>query len=366
MPKTSKILMILVMSLALNRAQNPHVVIFDLYRNLPASTDTQYLYFRSYISENIQATLDTNLWQIKENSLDGYWDHWFVGSNISRANTDAGNFGAGGYSWANLDTQICVFEYEAESLLATHKGYYAVITTKLRSATDVDSAMTCTLRAVPRPDTVARTGSRRYPIIRWDRPKYDTSTTSTRLAFNPIKGYSVWRCSLATGRQGPWLRLPPRPDGGGYQPYDTTRYEDTTAINNRNYCYAIRLVYHPVFIFAGPDTVRIESRLSESSFLVAVGVEETESPNLGAREIDLLVVPNPMKAKVRFQVDGSDNEAVALSIYSSSGQLVKSFRSLGRMTWNRRDAAGVLVPNGVYFVSLRTKDRILTKKLILE
>ncbi|MEO0225630.1 MAG: hypothetical protein ABIL05_01630, partial [candidate division WOR-3 bacterium] len=180
------------------------------------------MYFINYITEYIRPIAKKDSWQIREDNKDATWSHVNNNPGISRANTNPGNFEPGGYFWGNNDTTICVFEFEIDSLAPTHKGYYAAIAIKLRYGFEADSAWTCTLRAIPRPETLRRVD--KYPLFRWNKPPYDTSTTASKLSFNPILGYSIWRSPNATG---PWTRLPPKPDGGGYQPYDTTRYKDT-------------------------------------------------------------------------------------------------------------------------------------------
>ncbi len=365
MKRIALFLGILVMFVSLH-AQGSHVCRFKMYRNLPTINDTPALFYIHYIPRYVRPTAIKDSWQIRENNKGGTWGHSAANPGLSIAYPDPGNYEPE-FSWRTGDTSICVFEFELDSLVATHKGYYSAIAIRLDNAYNSDSARGCTLRAIPKPDTVARTGTRRYPIVRWQKPPYDTSVIPQgKLIFNPIVGYSIWRSTVANGPTGPWTRLPPRPDGGGYQPYDTTRYEDTTALNDSTYYYTIRLVYYPVRVFGGTDTTRIESRLSENSVLVAVGVEETESPGPGARQVDFRVMPNPTRRNVRFQISGLHDGRASLSIYNSSGRLMRSGEPTAGVVWDRRDSEGVIVPNGVYFISLRTKDRIITKKLILE
>ena len=77
------------------------------------------------------------------------------------------------------------------------------------------------------------------------------------------------------------------------------------------------------------------------------------------------------KTSAQCQVP-SDREDIALHIYDISGRLVKSFSLTTNhsalttaVSWDGRDNAGRRVKSGVYFVSLKAGEKVLTKKLIL-
>jgi len=336
---------------------------FTMYRSLPVITDTSQLYFRAYITRNVQYDTNTGKWQIREDTNGGSWRHWAADTNRSRARANAGNFEPYGFVWQNNDTFICIFEFEIDSSLATHKGYYAGIALRLTGGNNADSARTCTLRAIPKPTGI---GQPYPPRLEWQKAPYDTSVIGSRLAFNPILGYSIFRSLFATG---PWTRCDPE-GSAPYQPYTDTIYYDSTAPPNTPVYYSIRLVYHPVKVI-GQDTTRIESRLSEISNLVNVGIAGSENHQLNRSEFRLTIRPNPASRKVDINYQISDNSQAALKIYSINGRMIRQYDHLAlklsnRIVWDRRDNEGIIVPNGVYFISLKTKDSIITRKLILE
>jgi len=344
-----------------------------MFRSLPSINDTPALYFINYITRYVRSIAIVDSWQIRENNKLGLWGHESNNPGSSWAITDAGNFEPS-FIWGNGDTSICAFEFELDSLTAQHKGYYAVIGMKLHSASNDDwSYPPCTLRAVPKPiwDNVIV----HPPRLEWDKPAKDADTSLS--TFNPILGYSIFRSYFAIG---PWTRCDPEgPDI--YQPYNDTVFYDSTAPPDTHVYYAIRLVYWPAKVIKGLEDIRIESRLSENSALVSVGIAEVQNQSIKNNELNLKILPNPgtKKVSIRYQIAGMDQKQevrgkrqdVSLKIFDATGKLINEFEPASaslsnQIIWDRRDKYGATVPNGIYFVSLKTKDRIITKKVILE
>ncbi len=87
----------------------------------------------------------------------------------------------------------------------------------------------------------------------------------------------------------------------------------------------------------------------------ATAVAEENAP--GARP-QVIVSPNPFGSSTVFQVNRPDLRGAVVSIYSTSGELVRELTlspvssSAGRTTWDGRDEAGQQVPAGTYLYSV--------------
>lgn len=76
--------------------------------------------------------------------------------------------------------------------------------------------------------------------------------------------------------------------------------------------------------------------------------------------------PNPSKSHTTIKYQLPKQSDVSINIYNSIGQLVKSvdLRQQGA-GWHQYDCKLSNISAGVYFVSLKANDKILTKKLII-
>ena len=139
-----------------------------------------------------------------------------------------------------------------------------------------------------------------------------------------------------------------------------------------------------VFDWVVPDVTADSARLvaiaygpgwkydeSDSTFAIAgVGIEET--PSVQWRDLRLSVSPNPTRnqAAVRFELPAAAN--VEISVLDIAGRSVARLYSgragAGRheVAWNRTDAAGRTVADGVYFVRLEAGTERQVTKVVLE
>jgi len=99
------------------------------------------------------------------------------------------------------------------------------------------------------------------------------------------------------------------------------------------------------------------------------GINEEKPVNNNISRLE--VYPNPFKDKVMlsFTQKGGEREEQTLCIFDASGRRVNTLRmnvGADAITWDGRDAAGEVLPSGIYFVSLRSADRIsnLTKRIV--
>jgi hypothetical protein len=84
-------------------------------------------------------------------------------------------------------------------------------------------------------------------------------------------------------------------------------------------------------------------------------------------------VPNPAAVEVAFGVVGSLPARSRIEVYDVAGRLVRTWLDPlpgagpggGTLTWDLRDAAGVLVPRGVYFVQLHTPERKQSRAVVV-
>jgi hypothetical protein len=113
---------------------------------------------------------------------------------------------------------------------------------------------------------------------------------------------------------------------------------------------------------AGSDT-------SDSFFSIqATGVSETAG--IASRSSFLLgLEPNPFDKETTIRYSsGRERGCVLLRIHDSSGRVVRSFDlnpTRGQVIWDGRDDRGRLVPSGVYFCRMTTKEHTESRSLVL-
>ncbi len=103
------------------------------------------------------------------------------------------------------------------------------------------------------------------------------------------------------------------------------------------------------------------------------GIERTKKTKLEIGNLKLLISPNPFTNKVEIRLwmedVGCKMNDVSLSIYDVSGRricsLVTGDLCSGALLWRAEDDGGRRVKSGIYFVRLRVRERIVTKKLVL-
>lgn len=82
-------------------------------------------------------------------------------------------------------------------------------------------------------------------------------------------------------------------------------------------------------------------------------------------------VPNPSRGSLSLSYQIPDRAQVEIGIYDITGRLVKTLVNQNQpagkyqVRWNGRNEKGQKAASGIYFYSLKTGDRIVTKKLVL-
>ncbi len=98
--------------------------------------------------------------------------------------------------------------------------------------------------------------------------------------------------------------------------------------------------------------------------------------SLAERKIDDLISinPNPFKGKVEIRYTMQDTRYRirdrSLKIYDATGRLVKQFNhltncSFNQVVWDGTDDNGQQLPDGVYFIHLKTEEKEITKKAVM-
>ena len=100
------------------------------------------------------------------------------------------------------------------------------------------------------------------------------------------------------------------------------------------------------------------------------GPQSTGSGTLGSQAY-LVLTPNPFREKTHIAYCvGSNAKDTKLQIYDVAGRVVKSFR-IGRdalqsaqVSWDGRDDRNRQLPNGIYFIELKSGNQSVTEKVI--
>jgi hypothetical protein len=114
------------------------------------------------------------------------------------------------------------------------------------------------------------------------------------------------------------------------------------------------------------------------TIIINIGIAETPSSGIGETTPFLKVSPNPFRDRTdirwqttdnRYQITDNSEKNPNISIYDVSGKLVISFSitdigDRSSVIWRGEDAAGRSLPEGVYFVRLKTDNKDLIKKVI--
>ncbi|MDI6809010.1 MAG: FlgD immunoglobulin-like domain containing protein [Candidatus Eisenbacteria bacterium] len=114
------------------------------------------------------------------------------------------------------------------------------------------------------------------------------------------------------------------------------------------------------------------SDTSDSLFAVGSATEAGATQTLTAENFELLQnFPNPFEpmTQISFAVPG--HTKVSLHVFSAEGRLVRTLLNKevvkGRHSigWNGRDDGGRLLPHGIYFVRLSSKEGTAVRKAVL-
>jgi flagellar hook assembly protein FlgD len=103
------------------------------------------------------------------------------------------------------------------------------------------------------------------------------------------------------------------------------------------------------------------------------GPQSSSSSNLNNRA-RLIVTPNPFSKylDIYYQIPDK-SQKILLKIYNATGRLVKTFskfpcntsNSSLSLVWDGTDDNGQQLPEGIYFIHLKTLDKEITKKAVL-
>jgi len=103
---------------------------------------------------------------------------------------------------------------------------------------------------------------------------------------------------------------------------------------------------------------------------IIIGADESERQTLS--DSKLTVMPNPFFHRTNIRYQMTDNR-LQIKIYDASGRVVKIFNDnlcnldnfVQSVCWDGRDDSGQLVPQGIYFVTLKTDKFVEIKKIVL-
>jgi len=102
-------------------------------------------------------------------------------------------------------------------------------------------------------------------------------------------------------------------------------------------------------------------------FGFATGIQES-SPYTGLRHMLLTVQPNPCRQAARITIDRAPVQEGTITIHDITGRLVGQYditdNNVVDIVWHGTDKSGKRVPDGVYFIQLRTADITLSEKII--
>ncbi len=110
-----------------------------------------------------------------------------------------------------------------------------------------------------------------------------------------------------------------------------------------------------------------------SEFGLNISTPTEVSENVVIRDIPAAfeVLSNPVKDRAYFRFALKENSKVTIKIYDASGKLVRNLfvgnleRGGYKLSWDRTDNHGKRLPEGIYFVSFKTKGFSATKKLVM-
>jgi hypothetical protein len=90
-------------------------------------------------------------------------------------------------------------------------------------------------------------------------------------------------------------------------------------------------------------------------------------------DILLTISPNPFATTTTFCFMIQDSRYMMIKIYDAAGRAVKTFsdfqcvsdNSVHSVVWDGRDNSGRLLPNGIYFIELKSNGESITEKVVM-
>ncbi len=114
----------------------------------------------------------------------------------------------------------------------------------------------------------------------------------------------------------------------------------------------------------------LDSPISSGEYIITDSANEDHNQVPASTGIKACF-PNPFNPDVTIQYTLSKPNSVQLDVFSVKGQLVKRLldtqQNAGefRITWDGRDASGNVSSSGIYFIRLRTRDAVSTRKVMM-
>lgn len=140
----------------------------------------------------------------------------------------------------------------------------------------------------------------------------------------------------------------------------------TSAAWTARYDHASVVFDNKVWIIGGNGGVN----RNDVWYSTGLGIEDNREP-VSVDNYQLSAFPNPLKTKTIIRYSLPAAQKVRLSIYNTSGVLIKSLVDTNRpageysVVWNGRDENNQVVANGIYFYTLLTSSYKSVNKLIL-
>lgn len=99
---------------------------------------------------------------------------------------------------------------------------------------------------------------------------------------------------------------------------------------------------------------------------LATSIEE-QTTRANTSHLTLEVNPNPLTTSTNIYYTRPAHAKTIIEVYDISGKLIKTFsdNQHNRKTWNRTDNNGNKVNAGVYYILLKTENKTLSKKIII-
>jgi len=135
-------------------------------------------------------------------------------------------------------------------------------------------------------------------------------------------------------------------------------WEDSTGYNSLN---------HNIKITNNADG-EVYTGSNYFEFYSGVTDVETENP-IKPEDYKVDVYPNPFNGTTTIVFNINPNEIIEAQIFDGIGRLVKTFDpgdySNNKIFWNTSDNTSKSVSSGLYLLTLRTKEKLFTKKMLL-
>ena len=135
-------------------------------------------------------------------------------------------------------------------------------------------------------------------------------------------------------------------------------WEDSTGYNSLNHNVKIT------------NNATGEVYTGTSYFELYSGVSDVESENpIKPEDYRVDVYPNPFNGTTTILFNINPNEIIEAQIFDGIGRLIKTFNpadySNNKMFWNSSDRNSKSVSSGLYLLTIRTKEKLFTKKMLL-